>query len=63
MTIDNGNSYQGIIPAQVQGTQVVFSILAIDNEGYYTQSSAMGYLVLPAGTELVDISDIQYTFG
>ena len=61
MTNDNGDSYQGTIPTHIQGTQVVFSILAIDNEGYYTQSSEMGYLVLPAGTELVDIFDIQYT--
>jgi predicted extracellular nuclease len=61
MANTTGNTYEGTIPVQVAGTQVVFQIRAVDNDGFFSESAEIGYMVLPSGAEVVDIYDIQYT--
>ena len=56
-----GDTYTGTVPGQTAGTQVVFYVRAIDSDGYFTESVEIGYMVLPSGSEVVDIFDIQYT--
>ena len=61
MANTTGNTYEGTIPGQAAGTQVVFHIKAVDNDGFFAESAEIGYMVLPSGSEVVDIFDIQYT--
>ncbi|HIA30484.1 MAG TPA: hypothetical protein EYN82_02525, partial [Candidatus Marinimicrobia bacterium] len=61
MANTTGNTYEETIPGQTAGTQVVFHIKAVDNDGFFAESAEIGYMVLPSGSEVVDIFDIQYT--
>ncbi|HJN68274.1 MAG TPA: hypothetical protein QF602_02375, partial [Candidatus Marinimicrobia bacterium] len=61
MANTTGDTYEGTIPGQTAGTQVVFHIKAVDNDGFFAESAEIGYMVLPSGSEVVDIFDIQYT--
>ena len=61
MTNTSGDTYEGTIPTQSAGTQVVFHIKAVDNDGFFAESAEIGYMVLPSGSAVVDIYDIQYT--
>ena len=61
MTNTSGDTYEGTIPTQSAGTQVVFHIKVVDNDGFFAESAEIGYMVLPSGSAVVDIYDIQYT--
>ncbi|SVA44504.1 uncharacterized protein METZ01_LOCUS97358, partial [marine metagenome] len=60
MSNTTGDTYAGTIPAQSSGTTVTYTITAVDNSGNSTESDEGTYTVLPSGSVITSIYDIQY---
>lgn len=57
MTLSSGNTYTGSIPAQIDGTQVKFRVLATDSAAQTEVSAAQGYYSGTTAISTVRVND------